>query len=120
VTIIDCLEFDAKLRALDPLDEISFLHLECERLGGLWAAERIRRRLARDLDDDGSSGLFLFYRSHRAMLRARLSIAHLFDANPRTPDKWPRLAREYLRLAATDAARLDRILGSHRKMRPIG
>ena len=76
--------------------------------------------LARDLDDDGSSGLFLFYRSHRAMLRARLSIAHLFDANPRTPDKWPRLAREYLRLAATDAARLDRILGSHRKMRPIG
>src|SRR5665647_2120376 len=30
LTIIDCLEFDAKLRALDPLDEIAFLHLECE------------------------------------------------------------------------------------------
>jgi len=120
VTIIDCLEFDAKLRALDPLDEISFLHLECERLGGLWAAERIRRRLARALDDDASSGLFLFYRSHRAMLRARLSIAHLFDAHPRTPEKWPHLAREYLRLAATDAAQLDRILGSRRKIRPNG
>ena len=25
-----------------------------------------------------------------------LSIAHLFDANPRTPEKWPRLARVYL------------------------
>ena len=120
VTIIDCLEFDPKLRALDPLDEISFLHLECERLGGRWAAERIRRRLARALDDDPSSGLFLFYRSHRAMLRARLSIAHLFDAHPRTPEKWPRLAREYLRLAATDAARLDRILGSGRRVRPNG
>jgi uncharacterized protein len=117
VTIIDCLEFDAKLRALDPLDEISFLHLECERLGGLWAAERIRRHLARALDDDASSGLFLFYRSHRAMLRARLSIAHLFDTHPRTPEKWPRLASLYLKLAATDAARLDRILGSRRKMR---
>ena len=35
VTIIDCLEFDPKLRALDPLDEIALLHLECERLGGL-------------------------------------------------------------------------------------
>jgi aminoglycoside phosphotransferase family enzyme len=118
VTIIDCLEFDAKLRALDPLDEISFLHLECERLGGLWAAERIRRRLARALDDDASSGLFLFYRSHRAMLRARLSIAHLFDAHPRIPEKWPRLARVYLRLAAADAARLERVLGDRQKRRP--
>lgn len=116
VTIIDCLEFDAKLRALDPLDEIAFLHLECERLGGLWAAERIRRRLARALDDDAGSGLFLFYRSHRAMLRARLSIAHLLDVNPRTPEKWPRLARIYLKLAAADAARLERILGSRRKV----
>jgi len=118
ITIIDCLEFDRNLRALDPLDEIAFLHLECERLGGLWAAERIRRHLARALDDDASSGLFLFYRSHRAMLRARLSIAHLFDANPRTPEKWPRQARIYLELAAADAARLERLLGDRRKVRP--
>ena len=117
VTIIDCLEFDSKLRALDPLDEIAFLHLECERLGGLWAAERIRQHLALVLDDDAGSGLFLFYRSHRAMLRARLSIAHLLDANPRTPEKWPRLARIYLKLAAADAARLERVLGCRRKVR---
>ena len=117
LTIIDCLEFDPKLRALDPLDEIAFLHLECERLGGLPAAEQIRRRLAHALDDDAASGLFLFYRSHRAMLRARLSIAHLLDANPRTPEKWPRLARVYLGLAAADAAGLERILGSRRKVR---
>ena len=118
VAIIDCLEFDPKLRANDPLDEIAFLHLECERLGGLWAGERIRRHLARALEDDAASGLFLFYRSHRAMLRARLSIAHLLDPNPRTPEKWPRLARIYLRLAAVDARRLERILGSARKVRP--
>ena len=118
VTIIDCLEFDRNLRALDPLDEIAFLHLECERLGGLWAAERIRQHLALALDDDACSGLFLFYRSHRAMLRARLSIAHLYDANPRTPEKWPRQARIYLELAATDAARLEGLLGDRRKVRP--
>ncbi|WP_291560896.1 hypothetical protein [Bradyrhizobium sp.] len=118
VTIIDCLEFDPKLRANDPLDEIAFLHLECERLGGLWAGERIRRHLARALEDDAASGLFLFYRSHRAMLRARLSIAHLLDPNPRTPEKWPRLARVYLKLAAVDAGRLERILGRARKERP--
>ena len=37
------------------------------------------------------------------MLRARLAIAHLLDANPRTPEKWARLARIYLTLAAADA-----------------
>ena len=49
------------------------------------------------------------------MLRARLSIAHLLDANPRMPEKWPRLARVYLKLAAADASRLERILGDRLK-----
>jgi aminoglycoside phosphotransferase family enzyme len=110
VTIIDCLEFDPRLRALDPLDDVAFLHLECERLGTAWAGERIRRHLAATLGEDRASGLFLFYRSQRAMLRARLSIAHLLDAAPRTPEKWPRQARAYLRLAARDAMQLDRLL----------
>lgn len=110
ITIIDRLEFDAKLRALDPLDELAFLHLECERLGAGWAGERLRRHLAAALGEDRASGLFLFYRSQRAMLRARLSIAHLLDAVPRTPEKWPRQARAYLRLAMRDARQLDRLL----------
>ncbi|MCC7272197.1 MAG: hypothetical protein IT561_05975 [Alphaproteobacteria bacterium] len=110
VTIIDCLEFDARLRALDPLDEIAFLDLECSRLGAPWVGERLRRRLAGLLDDRPSTGLFLFYRCHRATLRARLSIAHLLDPSPRTPEKWPRLARLYLRQAEADAARLERLL----------
>lgn len=110
VTIIDRLEFDPALRALDPLDEIAFLDMECARLGAPWVGERIRRRLSAVLGDDPSSGLYLFYRSHRAMLRARLSIAHLLDAVPRTPEKWPARARAYLRLAAADATALDRLL----------
>jgi len=114
ITIIDCLEFDAMLRAGDPLDEVAFLHLECERLGSRPAGERIRRRLAHTLHEDRGSGLFEFYRSRKAMLRARLSIAHLFDAAPRTPEKWPRVARAYLALAAADAARLERLLGDRR------
>src|SRR3974390_1474460 len=117
LTIIDCLEFDAKLRALDPLDEIAFLHLECERLGSLAAATRVRRHLARVLDEDTAGGLFLFYRSYRGMLRARLSIAHLLDPKPRNPEKWPRLACLYLRLSAADATRLERILGDPQKAR---
>jgi aminoglycoside phosphotransferase family enzyme len=86
--IIDCLEFNARLRTLDALDEVAFLHLECERLGGRWVGEALRRRLAVFLDDDPASGLFLLYRVNRALLRARLSIAHLIDPHPRTPEKW--------------------------------
>jgi uncharacterized protein len=108
--IIDCLEFNARLRALDALDEVAFLHLECERLEGRWVGEALRRRLAVLLDDDPSSGLFLFYRVNRAMLRARLAIAHMLDPNPRTPEKWPRLARTYLAIARADAMKLERLL----------
>ncbi len=110
VTIIDCLEFDGRLRAIDPLDEIAFLHLECERLGAKWAGDRLRRRLAHSLGDHPQNGLFLFYRSYRAMLRARLCIAHLLDPVPRNPQKWPRQARDYLDLAARDVAQLKLIL----------
>src|SRR5579884_4000529 len=38
IRIIDCLEFNAKLRAIDPLDEIAFLTVESDRLGAHWAA----------------------------------------------------------------------------------
>jgi aminoglycoside phosphotransferase family enzyme len=109
VKIIDCLEFNPRLRAVDPFDEIAFLSLECERLGDAAAGAYIRRRVARGLRDGLSEELFLFYRSHRAALRARLAIAHLLEPNPRTPEKWPRLARSYLRLAATDAIGIERL-----------
>jgi len=108
--VIDCLEFNARLRTQDALDEVAFLHLECERLGGRWVGETLLRRLATPLGDDMRNGLFLFYRIGRALLRARLSIAHLMDVQPRTPEKWPKLARTYLAIAAADARQLERLL----------
>ena len=39
-----------------------------------------------------------------------LAIAHLLEANPRTPEKWPRLARSYLEIAAADARISTRLL----------
>jgi aminoglycoside phosphotransferase family enzyme len=110
VRIIDCLEFNPGLRAVDPFDEIAFLCVECDRLGAAWVGEHIKRRTAAALQDGLSEDLFSFYRCHRATLRARLTIAHLLEPNPRTPEKWPRLARTYLRFAAADAIRLERLL----------
>ena len=117
VRIIDCLEFNARLRMVDPLDEIAFLCVECERLGAAWAAKYLQRRFTHLLDGSYPNELFTFYRCHRATLRARLAIAHLLELAPRTPEKWPTLARSYLRLAAIDAVKLERVLkrpGDHR------
>lgn len=106
VRIIDCLEFNASLRAVDPLDEIAFLSLECDRLGGRWVAEYLAGHLTRALRSRPDDPLFIFYRCYRATLRARLAIAHLLEPDPRTPEKWPRLARTYLRFARADARRI--------------
>lgn len=108
--IIDCLEFSSRLRASDPLDEIAFLDLECERLGAPAAGARLRNRVMRALGERDPEPLYSFYRCHRAMLRARLSIAHLLDAHARTPEKWPAQARRYIELAAADALKVERRL----------
>ena len=110
VRIIDCLEFNRRLRTVDPFDEIAFLSLECRRLGADWVGTYIRRKVARGLRDGVTEELFTFYRCHRAMLRARLAIAHLLEPTPRTPEKWPKLARVYLQIAQADALRLARLL----------
>jgi hypothetical protein len=73
----------------------------------------LRRRLAILLHDDPSTGLFVFYRISRGMLRARLAIAHMLDPRPRTPEKWPGVARTYLAAARRDAMKLERLLADH-------
>lgn len=110
VRIIDCLEFNPRLRIVDPFDEIAYLCLECERLGAGWAACLLRRRMTRALRDGPADVMFTFYHCYRATLRARLAIAHLLEPNPRTPGKWPRLALDYLALAGRSARRLEDLL----------
>lgn len=110
VKIIDRLEFSAKLRAIDPVDELAFLDLECARLGSPEAGRRLSQGVLRRLGQRPAPELYLFYRIYRALLRARLSIAHLLEPEPRTPEKWPPLARAYLKIAARDAARLAVLL----------
>jgi uncharacterized protein len=110
IRIIDCLEFNPRLRVVDPFDEVAYLSLECERLGAAWVGAFIERRMKRMLRDGPVEELFTFYRCHRAALRARLAIAHLLEEHPRTPEKWPRLARSYLALANTSARKLNALL----------
>ncbi len=77
--VIDCLEFDPRLRRLDPAEEMAFLAMECARLG----AERLGRdlldRYAQAMPDPIPQPLIEFYMSRRAMVRAQIAAWHVRD-----------------------------------------
>lgn len=107
VKIIDRLEFSAELRSVDWADELASLEVEMERLGAAGEGRRLRRHVLAALHDSPPPELYLFYRTYRALLRARFAIAHLLEPEPRTPEKWPGQARDYLVIAARDARQLQ-------------
>lgn len=98
--VIDCLAFDDSLRQVDPFEELTALGLECERLGAAWVGPLLIERCSERLDDVPPAGLLQFYRLDRALLRARLAVAHLLDERPTRHAHWLGLARRYLALAA--------------------
>ena len=67
--IIDCLEFSRGLRILDPADELAFLALECERLGGPAFVPTIFATYTGITGDVPPAPLLAFYQLSR--LRAR-------------------------------------------------
>jgi uncharacterized protein len=97
--IIDCLEFNSELRSVDPFDELAFLDLDCERLGAGWIGGVIIGRCAASLGHAPPRELLSLYRASRALLRARLALAHLLEPDPRTPEKWKPLALDYVAIA---------------------
>jgi len=94
--VIDCIEFNAALRQVDPFDELSFLALECAMNGAAWIGTRLVDACAAALGDAPPPALLQLYTAYRALLRARLAIAHLLDPQPRTPARWAPLAERYV------------------------
>ena len=109
VIIFDCLEFSDALRQVDPVDEIAYLDVECSRLGADWIGPKVWQGLRRRLDWSDPAPLFAVHAARRALLRARLSLSHLFDPKPRNASKWAPLTVQYLGLAERA---LDKLSGS--------
>lgn len=105
--VIDCIEFSASLRQVDPFDELAFLALECRMAGAGWIGEQIIEGCGRALGDRPARTVLQLCTAYRALVRARLSLAHLFDAKPRTPERWEPQARRYV---AQAQASLDALL----------
>jgi aminoglycoside phosphotransferase family enzyme len=98
--VIDCLEFDRELRRLDPVSELSFLALECRRLGAAWIGERLLQRYAEMSHDQASTLLIRFYQSHHALVRATVAVWHLDDdAVVDEAERWRERGRRYLEIA---------------------
>lgn len=94
--IIDCIEFNPTLREVDPFDELAFLAMECRLAGADWIGQRLIDGCARALDDRPPECVMRLYAAHSALIRARLSLAHLLDPQPRAPERWLPQAQRYV------------------------
>jgi aminoglycoside phosphotransferase family enzyme len=102
VQVIDALEFNPRLRAVDPLDELAYFALECRRLGAPRFGLRVAVRCMQALGDRKAGAVLRLYTAQRALLRARLAVAHLLDTPVRDPERWRPMAVWYL--AAAESA----------------
>ena len=97
--IIDCLEFNPDFRILDPVSELSFFALECERLGGGWIGNTVLDIYQQKTGDRPPAALLSFYRRQHAMLRAKIAAWHIRDSGVSQPGKWIAKAKDYLERA---------------------
>jgi len=97
--VIDCLEFKREFRFLDPVDELAYLAMECERLGDAAVGDEVLRQYLSASGDDPGVELIAFYKAFRGFLRAKIAIWHIADHDVRDTERWRARARDYLRLA---------------------
>jgi aminoglycoside phosphotransferase family enzyme len=108
--VIDCLEFRRDFRIIDPVDELTYLGLECERLGAGWVGPQLLGSYRRLVGDRPPVAVVEFYATRRAILRAKLAIWHLRDRDVRSTTAWSDVATSYLQMAAEHSERLRSVL----------
>jgi aminoglycoside phosphotransferase family enzyme len=97
--VIDALEFSRDLRILDPAEELAYLWIECLQAGAAQPADSVIDAYRRGSGDPVSDRLLDFYRSRRAMVRAKIVAWHLNDPAVMDRGPWRELAEGYLAFA---------------------
>lgn len=93
--ILDCIEFDDRLRHGDVLADVAFLAMDLERLGAPQLAERFLKRY-RELSGDGyPASLVEHYVAYRAHVRAKVACLRHGQGDPEAKDA----ARQLLDMA---------------------
>ncbi|MBS1170878.1 MAG: hypothetical protein H6R01_1796 [Burkholderiaceae bacterium] len=104
--IVDCLEFSKDLRTVDAAGDLSFLALECERLGATEIGDLLFEIYRVTADDHPPEELVHYYQAYHACSRARIALWHLKEPQYHDSIKWPLQAKEWLRLAALHVEQL--------------
>lgn len=105
--VLDCLEFNREFRLLDPVDELAYLAMECDRLGAPFIENWVFDFYRGGTGDTAPRLMIDFYKCHRAYLRAKIAIWHLKEPDVPTPEKWRSRALHYLGVAQGYLARID-------------
>ncbi|ASR36508.1 gluconate kinase [Prauserella marina] len=93
--VLDCLEFDDRLRWLDGLDDIAFLAMDLERLGATALATSLLEDYAAFAGDPAPSSLRHHYIAYRAFVRAKVACLRAGQGDEDAAKE----AREYAGLA---------------------
>ncbi|WP_158888106.1 AAA family ATPase [Amycolatopsis anabasis] len=93
--VLDCLEFDDRLRWVDGLDDIAFLAMDLEHLGAEKLAEHLLDRYAEFAADPAPSSLRHHYLAYRAFVRAKVGCLRAGQGEASAAES----AREYAALA---------------------
>ncbi|WP_245550930.1 bifunctional aminoglycoside phosphotransferase/ATP-binding protein [Nocardia paucivorans] len=105
--ILDCLDFDDRLRHIDRLDDIAFLAMDLEFLGHPEQADALIADYLRFGSDDAPLSLAHHYRAYRALVRAKVDAIRFAQGEVTARDRLRRhvslaerhLARGTIRLA---------------------
>jgi aminoglycoside phosphotransferase family enzyme/predicted kinase len=80
--ILDCLEFDDRLRYVDVLDDACFLTMDLERIAGPEVGERFLEAYRRASGEDHPESLAHHYRAYRAHVRAKIALIRHSQGDP--------------------------------------
>lgn len=95
--VLDCLEFDDRLRRLDGLDDAACLAMDLERLGAPQAAAYFLARYCEYSGDPAPPSLWHHYVAYRAFVRAKVSMIQARQGAPGAEADSRRLAAMELR-----------------------
>ncbi len=95
--LLDCLEFDDRLRFVDVADDAAFLAMDLEFLGRPDLAAEFLRRYAEASGDDAPASLRHFYIAYRAGVRAKTDCVRFTQGHPEAVAD----ARRHLDIALT-------------------
>ena len=80
--LLDCLEFDDKLRYVDRIDDAAFLAMDLEFLGRKDLGDHFLERYAVHSGDRAPSSLRDFYIAYRAVVRAKVDCVRVSQGKP--------------------------------------